>query len=118
MIVYDITDKRTFEHVEKWLEDIKKTCDIDHLIIMLVGNKKDLKHIRCVETEDAQLFAEKNKLLYLETSACDSTNVKLAFETLIKSAVEVKTLQEMNDKLLGNVRLKSIQKKKGCCKVF
>lgn len=119
MVVYDITDSRTFDHVEKWLKDIRKSCDDDDVIVMLVANKRDLKHVRCVETDEGKRFADENQLLFYETSACDATNVRKAFETVIEHAVQVKKLQEMNDKITGNVRLKKTgpKKKRGCCKV-
>ncbi|XP_036693225.1 ras-related protein Rab-25 isoform X6 [Balaenoptera musculus] len=51
---------------------------------MLVGNKSDLSQAREVPTDEARMFAENNGLLFLETSALDSTNVELAFETVLK----------------------------------
>ena len=50
---------------------------------MLVGNKCDLKHMQAVDVEDAKDFAEDNNLAFIETSACDATNVDLAFETTL-----------------------------------
>ena len=50
---------------------------------MLVGNKCDLKHMQAVDVEDAKDFAEDNNLAFIETSALDSTNVDLAFETIL-----------------------------------
>ena len=50
---------------------------------MVVGNKCDLKHLQAVITDDAKSFAEKNNLAFIETSALDSTNVDLAFETIL-----------------------------------
>ena len=50
---------------------------------MLVGNKCDLKHLQAVLTDDAKAFAEQNNLAFIETSALDSTNVDLAFETIL-----------------------------------
>ena len=50
---------------------------------MLVGNKSDLRHLRAVPTEEAKAFAELNGLSFIETSALDSTNVELAFHTIL-----------------------------------
>ncbi|GKE01641.1 Ras-related protein RabA5c-like protein [Tanacetum coccineum] len=51
---------------------------------MLVGNKCDLENIRAVSVEDGKNLAEKHGLFFMETSALDSTNVKTAFEMVIK----------------------------------
>lgn len=49
-----------------------------------VGNKTDLRHLRMVPSEEARQFAENNKLLYIETSALDSTNIEESFNILVK----------------------------------
>ncbi|KAJ0623841.1 putative small GTPase, P-loop containing nucleoside triphosphate hydrolase [Helianthus debilis subsp. tardiflorus] len=51
---------------------------------MLVGNKCDLENIRAVSVEDGKNLAEQNGLFFMETSALDSTNVKTAFEMVIR----------------------------------
>jgi hypothetical protein len=51
--------------------------------MMLVGNKTDLKDMREVSTDEAKKFAQKNKLLYIETSALDGNNIKEAFDLLV-----------------------------------
>lgn len=51
---------------------------------MLVGNKCDLENIRAVSVEDGKNLAEKEGLFFMETSALDSTNVKTAFEMVIR----------------------------------
>lgn len=51
---------------------------------MLVGNKCDLGNIRAVSVEDGKKLAENEGLFFMETSALDSTNVKTAFELVIK----------------------------------
>jgi len=123
IIVYDITDRKSYNHVTKWLDDVRKSCDNSDVIIMLVGNKHDMRHVRCVETEEAEVFAAENQVLFLETSACDGTNVKLAFNTVIENTIQARTMQEMNEQLPRNhpgnhVRLKhnTTKKKRGCCK--
>jgi len=48
-------------------------------VIMLVGNKSDLRHLRAVPTEEAKEFASQHGLSFIETSALDASNVELAF---------------------------------------
>ena len=59
-----------------------------NIVIMLVGNKSDLRHLRAVPTEEATSFAEKNKLAFIETSALDATHVESAFKRIL---TEVRT---------------------------
>ena len=54
-----------------------------NIVIMLVGNKSDLRHLRAVPTDEAKAFAEKNALSFIETSALDSTNVETAFQNIL-----------------------------------
>merc|ERR1711990_62990 len=97
LLVYDITKEATFEGVKTmWLEELRQNAD-DNIIIMLVGNKKDLTHLRAVKTEDGRKFAEANQLSFIETSAQqrdgdkvklpdgeESGNVTRAFENILK----------------------------------
>ena len=82
LLVYDITKEGTFEHVEKWLQELLDYAE-PNIVVMLVGNKCDMKNLRQVKVEDATAFAEKNKLAFLETSALDATNVEVAFQRVI-----------------------------------
>ena len=68
--------------MEKWLKELKDHSDAN-IVLMLVGNKSDLKHLRSVKTEEATQFAEKNGLAFLETSALDSSNVEAAFQKVV-----------------------------------
>jgi len=88
LVVYDITKAATFRNVEKWLQELQTHADRD-IVIMLVGNKSDLKAQREVATDDAKRFAEKNKLLYIETSALDGENIKEAFYRTVAATKEV-----------------------------
>merc|ERR1719440_2546576 len=71
LLVYDITKTVTFENVERWLKELRDHAD-SNIVIMLVGNKSDLKNIRGVETDEAMSFAEQHNLAFIETSALDS----------------------------------------------
>lgn len=82
MLVYDITKRQSFDNVARWLEELRGHAD-KNIIIMLVGNKSDLVTLRAVPTEDAKEFAEKEGLCFMETSALESTNVELAFLTVL-----------------------------------
>ncbi|KAH7521436.1 hypothetical protein FEM48_Zijuj07G0033000 [Ziziphus jujuba var. spinosa] len=83
LIVYDITRRTTFDSVGRWLEELNTHSDTT-VARMLVGNKYDLENIRDVSVEEGKSLAETEGLFFMETSALDSTNVKKAFEIVIK----------------------------------
>eukprot|EP00250_Pteridium_aquilinum_P029850 c40233_g1_i1 orf=207-857(+) len=88
LLVYDITRHVTFENVERWLKELKDHTD-SNIVVMLVGNKSDLRHLRAVSTEDSQAFAEREGLYFMETSALESTNVENAFKQILTQIYRV-----------------------------
>jgi len=83
MLVYDITSQTSFDNIPNWLNELQ-THVHPQTVIMLIGNKCDLEHQRAVKKETATKFAEDRRLLFLETSALDTTNVDKAFEWLVQ----------------------------------
>ena len=79
LLVYDISKHQTYENVTRWLKELRDHADTN-IVIMLVGNKSDLRHLRAVPTEEAKEFASQNGLSFIETSALDASNVELAFQ--------------------------------------
>lgn len=88
LLVYDISKQATFKNVERWLSELRENAS-GNIVVMLVGNKCDLKYLREVQTEAAKEFSEKNSLSFIETSALDSTNVETAFHTILSGACNV-----------------------------
>ncbi|KAL4728291.1 hypothetical protein ACLX1H_005033 [Fusarium chlamydosporum] len=88
LLVYDITSRKSFEDASKWLDEIREHGGPD-IVVMLVGNKSDLGNLRVVETqravrtEEATLFARKNKILFAEISARYPSQVESTFQTLL-----------------------------------
>jgi Ras-related protein Rab-11A len=56
LLVYDISKHVTYENVVRWLKELRDHAD-SNIVIMLVGNKSDLRHLRAVPTEEAKAFA-------------------------------------------------------------
>ncbi|KAH0451228.1 hypothetical protein IEQ34_018527 [Dendrobium chrysotoxum] len=82
LLVYDVTKPTSFENISRWLKELRDHAD-SNIVIMLVGNKTDLKHLRAVASEDAQSFAEKEGLSFIETSALEAINVEKAFQMIL-----------------------------------
>ncbi|XP_075516179.1 ras-related protein RABA4d-like [Primulina tabacum] len=82
MLVYDMTKRQSFDHMARWLEELRGHAD-KNIVIMLIGNKCDLGTLRAVPTEDAQEFAERENFYFMETSALEATNVESAFMTIL-----------------------------------
>lgn len=68
---------------------------------MLVGNKTDLKHQRAVASEDAQSYAEKEGLSFIETSALEATNVEQAFQMILAEIYRVISKKNISSEETG-----------------
>ena len=80
-IVYDITSEISFENVEKWYEEIRKSAEKE-ISIILVGNKCDLENERKVSIELGQSKAKNLNCPFFETSALNNTNIVTAFQSI------------------------------------
>ncbi len=79
LVVFDLTNRESFEHVPKWLEEIKASAKA--IPIILVGNKSDLPD-RQVSREEAEAFADKINVSYMESSAKTGAGVGDCFAIL------------------------------------
>lgn len=88
LLVYDITKRQTFDHIARWLEELRGHAD-KNIVIMIVGNKSDLESDRAVSSDDAKEFAQSENLFFMETSALEATNVEPAFVTVLTEIYRV-----------------------------
>lgn len=109
IVVYDITDKGSFEHVTHWYREAQYNGLDSYNIqcpLLLVGNKSDLTMERAVTFQEGQALAQQLGMSFIETSAKDKTNVEQAFLCMARSILEVRkgnpTLQEES---LGSFQL-------------
>ena len=110
LLVYDISKHATFENVERWLKELRDHAD-SNIVIMLVGNKSDLRHLRAVSTDEAMAFAEKHNLAFIETSALDSTGVETAFHRILTEIYRLMSRKSMNaEKDVPDVLLKETER--------
>uniref|UniRef100_A0A2K6F864 Ras-related protein Rab-25 n=1 Tax=Propithecus coquereli TaxID=379532 RepID=A0A2K6F864_PROCO len=81
LLVYDIAKHLTYENVERWLKELRDHAD-SNIVIMLVGNKSDLRHLRAVPTDEVRAFAEKNA----------------AFQTILTEIYRIVSQKQMSDR--------------------
>ena len=127
LVVYDITRPETFGNIEKWIDELKNTCD-DYVSLVLLGNKLDLEPNRRVTINEAEKKAEKLGAAFAESSAMDYKTVEKAFSILIENIyqdlLEKRKNGQLSEGLLGfeqgddlKLFLESTKKKESfkCC---
>jgi small GTP-binding protein len=80
IVVYDITNRSSFDGAINWIEELKKMTT--HSLIFLIGNKSDLEDIREVDSDMVSNYARNNKCDFFETSAKSSLNVDMVFQKI------------------------------------
>ena len=124
LVVYDITQKKTFENIEKWVNDLKAAGD-PKITIILIGNKNDLDDKRQVSKDQGEEKARSFGCAFLETSAYSGDNIDKAFNLMVKEIYEKFSNDSTGedelapgykgqDVILDKANDKNI-KKKSCC---
>lgn len=85
LLVFDLTDSKTFESADLWRKELFQRAS-GQPVVLLVGNKSDLGEKRVIRREDAEEYARKHSMGYMETSALTGENVKQAFLDVIVGA--------------------------------
>ena len=113
IVVYDITNRSSFEGVKHWMKEISKRASFE-IQKILVGNKADLHIKRNVVYAEGAKAAEKYGASFMEVSAKDSINVEKLFLDITKKVVANKKIS--NSK--GGKQLKnqgSNKSNNSCC---
>ena len=122
-IVYDITEKKTFDDVDIWLRDCRDIC-YKNVLIYLIGNKSDLEDKRQVTFEEGKQYAEENNLVFFETSALNGNNIEEIFTQSATELVNKLEAGELKDDFNNSgIKVfnynkdleKNSKNKKGCC---
>jgi len=111
MVVYDITKRQSFDHVARWVDELRAQAD-SSVVIMLIGNKGDLVEQRVVHAEDAVEFAEDQGLFFSETSALSGENVDTAFFKLLEQihrVVSKRSLESGKGKATRHTNVSTLQ---------
>ena len=90
IIVFDVTNKRSFDGLKMWIDSInsqsKLTEDLENMPIIIIGNKIDLPK-RVIDKETALNFAKEQNLDYFETSAKTGEGIDNAMRDLVKKVM-------------------------------
>lgn len=119
IMVYDVTDERTYANIKQWYKTVTEHSN-DDAQILLVGNKSDMDN-RVVTYEQGEELANELSVPFIESSAKDATNVNDVFLTLaklIQQKLDANSIQTNINK--GGINIKSSSHsdsvgKSGCC---
>ena len=112
MFVFDVTQKLSFKSIEGWLkEPLDFTSKFKKI---LIANKIDLENIREVNKEMIEKYANKEKMIYFETSAKTGVNVDESFNKLAELIISDMKEEEIKEKT-EKVSLKKKGNSKKCC---
>ena len=107
MIVFDLTNRKTFDDLKLWIDTLNS--QINDVPTIVIGNKKDLP-MRVVDEKTASDFAKEHKYHYYETSAKTGENVELTIKELAKIVMNTSKNNGNN-----NIKISQEKKKSGKC---
>ena len=91
LLVYDIAKHLTYENVERWLKELRDHAD-NNIVIMLVGNKSDLRHLRAVPTDEAKAFSGRcnfNNYLTLQYTVIRYNSIRFQLSTFLNDQSKI-----------------------------
>ena len=123
LIVYDVTNKSSFDKVESWYNEIKNCTNQDEIAIILIGNKNDLDDLRTISNNMLVNLGKNLGIGVMETSAKEFVNINEAFYLLIKEIYSKisKNLgnsmfkNDIKEGMILNVENTKKNEKGGCC---
>ena len=118
IVVFDITDRDSFEHVKNWMADVDKFAK-EGVLRILAGNKCDLEHQRKVSKDEGKELASRYGIDYIETSAKETTNIEELFfnttDTFLSKQVSGPIKKTPSNEGLDLNKKDDEVKKNSCC---
>ena len=87
LLVYDITDRDSFDRVQNWVKELRKMLG-DNIVLVIAGNKADLERRRVVTLEEAEQYAASVGAKHLSTSAKQNKGVAELFLHMTKELLK------------------------------
>ena len=97
LLLYNITNRESFDSLNSWLTEIKKNAN-QNLSLILVGTNCDLENERKVTYKEGKDFATKNGIKFIEVSAKNNINVKEAFDILLEDILNTLSNEKNKNK--------------------
>ena len=113
IIIYDITNEKSYTNLKSWVELIREECG-SHMQIIIVGNKCDLDSERKINQDEVMNYAEEEKIEYIETSCKTGENVHKVVKTICEKILENNDLSTDMSFTLNSSSFMAPKKKK-CC---
>lgn len=88
LLVFNLSDRESFQQLPEWIDDVQQASKPRHPVFVLAGNKADMDRHRQVLRRDAELFASKHNMDYVETSAKTGLNVEEVFAVIARRIYE------------------------------
>ncbi|CAB0039363.1 unnamed protein product [Trichogramma brassicae] len=85
LLVYDITNKWSFDGIDRWLKEVEEQAP--GVPKVLVGNRLHLAFKRQVSERDAEQYAAKNRMAFFEVSPLCDFNIRESFSELSRMAL-------------------------------
>ena len=119
ILMYDLTQKKTFHNIKKWYKDIISSIDINKVALILVGNKSDIPEVE-VKKDICEKFCEEYNLHSIEISCKNNINITETFNILIENMIKLddefkQELKKRASKIDGTTFADKKKKKKKCC---
>ena len=112
LLIYDITNKNSFNSIGKWMESIEEVSSINTKVI-LVGNKIDLEGKRQVTKEEGERTAKEYNIPFFETSCKEGININEVFSRITKDILNKNGNIDNNRK--GEILNNNNKRKKSTC---
>jgi Ras-related protein Rab-8A len=87
LLVYDMTDRVSFNSIRNWIMQISEHADRS-VSKILIANKCDMEGSRQVSSAEGQALADEYGIPFFEASAREDTNIKPSFETIARDVTK------------------------------
>ena len=118
LIVYDITNRKSFEELNNWINSVKESNikknevkeinNNQNVVFGIAANKSDLYEQKVVNKKEGEEFAKNNNILFFETSAKDYDSVENVFLTLTKQYLKNKEEEKKPFENISNSNISSV----------
>ena len=88
VLVYDVTNRESFEHILTWLAELQRYVSYGDIVKLLVANKIDLGDARVVLKSEGVALARESGMVYIETSAKTSVGVQQTFTEVVQKILD------------------------------